>query len=276
MHPTWRDLVIERLAADEAARRRFLSRCGVHGAVLALSVAGGAAGGRRLPLMQADEDWDALGDRLYALAPELDALELLALLSGLTLAIEDLRESDGAAQLEVRALARVVLTRLKRTWDEAGRPLPLPQLEAWLGCSKRLVPREMPPSLAATWTDLLPVTVPAPDDLREVQRLGDWLVLCAVLADFLPGLPEALGLGPAQAGLVADFLRWAGDEPGASDAVLRVAEAAPLVLPQLRHQAREVARWLRPAIPSSSGTVMIAEIAEPSPGFSVDRVLADL
>lgn len=293
VHPTWRDLVIERLAADAAARRRFLSRCGVHGAVLALSVAGGAAGGRRLPLMVDDADWDALGDRLYALAPDADSPELLALLTGLTLALQDLcgpdggaplkglGEADGKAALEVRALARVVLVRLKATWDELGRPIPLPELEAWLELSKLLVPREMPPSLAATWTELLPVSVPAPYDLPETQRLGDWLVLCGVLADFLPGLPEALGLGPAQVHVVGDFLRWASDDPASGEAALRVADAAAAVMPQLRHQAREVARVLRREAPGDVGIdppdgVSSEEIDEPAPGFSVERVLADL
>ena len=49
VHPTWRDLVIERLAADAELRRRFLARCGPHGIVLALSTSGGAEGGAAPP-----------------------------------------------------------------------------------------------------------------------------------------------------------------------------------------------------------------------------------
>src|SRR6185437_13150817 len=67
VHPTWRDLVIERLAADAELRHRFLGRCGPHGVVLALSTGGGARGERRLPLLRDDKDWDAVGDRIYAL-----------------------------------------------------------------------------------------------------------------------------------------------------------------------------------------------------------------
>ncbi len=77
VHPSWRDLVIGRLENDAQARREFINRSGVYGAVLALSTAGGAAGERRLPLIGSDEDWDALTDRLYALIPELEPPELV-------------------------------------------------------------------------------------------------------------------------------------------------------------------------------------------------------
>jgi hypothetical protein len=50
VHPSWRDLVIDELAADADARRRFLARCTIDGLVLALSTGGGASGERALPL----------------------------------------------------------------------------------------------------------------------------------------------------------------------------------------------------------------------------------
>ncbi len=40
LHPSWRDLVIERLAADAQRRTDFLTRCGVEGLLLALSTRG--------------------------------------------------------------------------------------------------------------------------------------------------------------------------------------------------------------------------------------------
>lgn len=63
MHPSWRDLVIEEVAADAAARQRFLHAAGIDGVLLALSTGGGAAGERVLPLVVSDADWDAIGDR---------------------------------------------------------------------------------------------------------------------------------------------------------------------------------------------------------------------
>ena len=83
VHPSWRDLVIESLAADDEARRRFLRHCGVDGAAVALSCGGGAAGERERPLLRCDADWDALGDGLYALCHdfgEAEAIQLLGVL----------------------------------------------------------------------------------------------------------------------------------------------------------------------------------------------------
>ena len=44
VHPSWRDLVIDELAADPAARRSFLRHCSLDGLLLALSHAGGLDG----------------------------------------------------------------------------------------------------------------------------------------------------------------------------------------------------------------------------------------
>ena len=69
VHPSWRDLVINQLREDTAARCRFLGACGVHGTMLALSQEGGIVGERSLPLLVSHADWDLLGDRLRQLVP---------------------------------------------------------------------------------------------------------------------------------------------------------------------------------------------------------------
>src|ERR687885_217582 len=59
VHPSWRDLVIDELVLDAAARKEFLENCSVDGLLLALSTGGGRAGTRSLPLLVDDCDWDA-------------------------------------------------------------------------------------------------------------------------------------------------------------------------------------------------------------------------
>src|SRR5581483_7282414 len=83
VHPSWRDLVIDELAADLDARQRFLSRSSIDGVLLGISTAGGAAGARDLPLLREDADWDVLADRLSVLVPELDDPDLARLLTSL-------------------------------------------------------------------------------------------------------------------------------------------------------------------------------------------------
>src|SRR4051794_5079551 len=138
VHPSWRDLVIESLAADPAARRRFLSCCGVDGAALALSSAGGAEGARERPLLCEDADWDALGDGLHHLCADLDEAEAVRLLGTLEAAGEE---------PEVLALARLVIDRLG--W---GRKAPSgAAVCAWAPLGVPLEPPPGPPPGGLAW-----------------------------------------------------------------------------------------------------------------------------
>lgn len=294
MHPTWRDLVIDRLGADEGARRRFLSRCGAHGAALALSVGGGAEGERRLPLIRGDEDWDALTDRLHALVPELEPPELMAVLVTLRMAAQELTDpgEEAPAQAwereragsELASLARIVLERIARGWDAAGEPIALPLLDAWLSLAASVDAPPAAPSLAVTWAELLPARPPAPADTAEVQRLADWLVLYGMLLDLAPPLLDELGPGPDQEQIVADFLGEVISDTAASqsDPVLRALEAVAACLPELRGRAERLAGWVRADLRSADelSSLHPRETAASDPGadaeFSVRRVLADL
>jgi hypothetical protein len=280
VHPTWRDLVIDRLAEDRALRRHFLRRAGVHGVLLALSTAGGAGGERRLPLVGSDEDWDVIGDRLYALIPELEEPELIAVLAAIEVTLADLDEVEDVG--EARALARLALARTAQTWETAHQPIALAALDAWLTLSARLAPRMAPPPLAVTWAELLPARAPHPADQAEVQRFADWLVLCQMLWEFSPQLPAALGFGEQEDRTIVAFLNavqgW-GTEP--SDAVLRALNAVTALNAGLASRATALARRLRDDRPPSAWVVGESPPnAELDPidaaGSIVERVLADL
>ena len=211
MHPTWRDLVIERLAADAELRHRFLSRCGPHGIVLSLSTSGGAEGERRLPLICDDEDWDAVGDRIYVLVPELEHGELVGIFAAIGRALRELIREDPHRAGEARALARMALERSDSVWTAANAPVPLDCVDAWLGLSKHLDPVRWPGFLAPTWAELLPTELPDPDDLAEVQRFTDWMTLSELVGSFSVELLGELGYGSTQGELrraFRDRRRW--------------------------------------------------------------------
>jgi hypothetical protein len=209
VHPTWRDLVIDRLAADAELRCRFLSRCGPHGVVLALSTAGGAEGDRALPLIADDGDWDALGDRLYALLPELDHAELAMVLRALLGAVQVV-SPDRMASREAGGLARMALERTAALWAAAGAPVLMDCVDAWLSLSARLDPPLSPDFLGPTWAELLPAALPDPEDLAEVQRFTDWLTLCELLGEFSRELLERLGFGRDHEALISRYREQLG------------------------------------------------------------------
>jgi hypothetical protein len=193
--------------------------------VLALSTAGGAEGERALPLVSDDEDWDAVGDRIYALVPELDHAELAAVLRAVRTALRAVRD-DWSAAGEARVLARVALERTASVWESAGAPVLLDCVDAWLKLSEGLDPRVWPTFLAGTWAELRPASLPDPRDLAEVQRFTDWVTLCELLGEFSSELLDQLGHDAAQTALIRRFRE--GAYAGGSEGLTWSAEAPTL------------------------------------------------
>jgi hypothetical protein len=189
VHPSWRDLVIEQLQADQDDRRGFLRACGAHGAMLVLSRAGGIGGERVLPLLRQDGDWDAFSERLGELLKELDYHDIARLL----LALGDLAdELDGTSQAEAQDLAGYVLGATRRRWDKQPQPLPVFVLEAWYHANGKLRQSQQPPQIGPTWIDLHPDAAPG-GTRAELQRAEDWLALAQTLRNYDPAVLETVG-----------------------------------------------------------------------------------
>src|SRR5919199_1032633 len=181
VHPSWRDLVIDELVLDRAARRRFLARAELDGVLLALAVAGGHAGDRVLPLLVDDGDWDLLGDRVAALARDTDDHDALRLLAALDVALD--AEREPAARSELHALAAVALGAVARRLERAPDPPGVAILAACLRLDDRVPEPDagrIDASLERTWFALMPGTDPPQTD-DELRAADDWL--------WLPGGP---------------------------------------------------------------------------------------
>jgi hypothetical protein len=210
VHPSWRDLVIEELASDAGERRRFLSRCGVDGAAIALARSGGAEGERERPLLREDADWDALGDRIAEIIREADERVLTELLGALHTALEgaarDLRERAELSSLS--SLTLRLVTRARPPQEPVGVAL----LRAWWQLGKLLPENSWPPWFAATIDDLRPRRAPDHDSPAELSRYDEWLTLVETLQELSPlGLDahEDLGFPDEHAALAHELLQAA-------------------------------------------------------------------
>jgi hypothetical protein len=258
VHPSWRDLVIEQLAADPWLRRRFLRRCGIDGAALALSGAGGAAGERVRPLLLEDADWDALGDGMHHLCEEIDRTGAVRLLR----VLEDARDGP-----EAEALTALVLSRIERRFD--CTPVGVELLEAWGDIAGRLPP---PATVAATWFELVPDAAPVTP--VELERFADWLRLAELVQRWDASLLARFGFPAGFDAIFDAFLEGRPvDEPPIerdlrADARLRIGRLV---------SGREIA-VLEFDFERLEPPALVRQLDPPrvETGFAVDRVLRDL
>jgi hypothetical protein len=189
VHPSWRDLVIDRLVGDDRGRRAFLERCGVDGAILAISVAGGRHGERALPLLRADADWDALTGRLREALRDGEERDVTRLLDAL--AATSTAGLDGEPRGELAALAGVCLERVRAR----GRDPDLPPvvLESWLRLAAVQDKPPAIPDLAHRWSELLPPDPVVWDEPAERQQAEDWLGFALLLSETAPQALRHLG-----------------------------------------------------------------------------------
>jgi hypothetical protein len=241
VHPSWRDLVIAELAEAAVARRRFLERCGVDGVLLALSVAGGAAGERVLPLLRDDGDWDTLIARVGEIAAGLDDASAIRLLTSLSAAFDaDLPER---ARAEVIAVAALALERVAAAWDDMHVTLGVGALEAWFALADRLPEQRSAPTVVRTWIELLPIAPVDPRSREALVRLEEWLALAEVLGAFAPDQLERFGFPERQDQLLAAFVAAATQAPDEAEELVaqilnRIRRVAPAYAPAAARATR--------------------------------------
>lgn len=248
VHPSWRDLVIDDLAADAGARRAFLSRCSLDGMLLALSTGGGVAGERSLPFFVDDADWDAVADRQRTLLAELDEDGAARLLAALGAAIGAVREERPAHEL--RALAAESLVVVQRRWDSGRVAITPTLLERWLVLRAGVADPPPVPDLSAAWARLEPAAAPDVHSPAELMAFDDWLRFGGILRARLPDLQRRFNFPLGYLDVIRMFV-WrarrlldrAKPAPNArlvADVLRRVEEVAPNTAPEAHSVARRL------------------------------------
>ena len=208
VHPSWRDLVIDRLDRDPVGRRAFLDRCGVEGVLLALSVAGGPAGDRNLPLLVEDGDWDALLGHVEAVVADLDGGGRVRLMRQLGAALDRVeRADDRRAVAELDALAvRVLAVVLPADIDAAA----LVVLQEWYALAALVEAAPDRPDVAGLWVETLPTETLDLRSAADMSALETWTALIATLRQHDPAALETFGFPDAQAAVVAGLFATDG------------------------------------------------------------------
>jgi hypothetical protein len=244
VHPSWRDLVIEELIHDRAARQKFLRRSSIEGVLLAVSTAGGASGERLLPLMREDEDWDALSDRLAILIGDLDEPEMTRLFVSLAEARAAMPSDD---RRELDALASYTLQLVARRWNRERAVIPVGVLASWFEFATTLPEPPTPPELAPTWIELLPTDRIDLNSQSDLARLDDWTALAELLTEHAPDALTAFGFPEKREEAIATFVGdirtvSPADEPRAlRELLVRILRRISVLVPKHAERALEAA-----------------------------------
>jgi hypothetical protein len=237
--------VIDELREDAAARQRFLRACGVYGAMLAVSIEGGAAGERTFPLLIADADWDALGDGLAGVLRELEDHDLARLLAALREAVS--AELEQPQEVEAQGLAQYVAGAVSRVWSKQPRVLPIFVLETWYALNAALREPVSSPPIDHTWAELHPPRRLLLDPITDavLQQVDDWLALVQVLVRYDPALRTFQFEGDDQELLGQLAVRLCRDvAPQARPLAQSVVDRIEALAPDSRYLILGATRWL--------------------------------
>jgi hypothetical protein len=152
IHPSYRDLVIEELAADKTLRQKVLTSITLSGLTVAVSDTSGAHGERKYPLIASTMDWNLLGEGCVKLvfssssAIATDALRVLAS------AAESATEPDVADELS-RILYKAC-EAIRERWDANGIVFTADQLRTFCQTSLLASPLPVLPRFEHTWAAL--------------------------------------------------------------------------------------------------------------------------
>jgi hypothetical protein len=247
VHPSWRDLVIEELVRDPAGRQTFLRASSIEGILLAVSTAGGSSGERVLPLLRADEDWDALSDRLAVLMADLDEPEITRLYVALAEAQATLPSDD---RRELDALASYALRLVVRRWNRDHGVIPVGLLASWFELAEGLHDPPDPPEFAPTWIELVPTDRIDPNSRSDLARFDDWTAFSELLSEHAPEALAAFGFPDKHLEAIGAFVEDVGAidpalEPQARRELLaRILWRLSALAPEYAERAAEVASRL--------------------------------
>ena len=193
VHPSWRDLVIDRLREDAPAREAFLQRCTLEGVMLALATAGGATGARSLALVVTDRDWDLVTDQVVRAAREASDADVTRMLDAIAVAAGDAARLGAPASFEAQAVARAALTATRTRCDRTAETIDLDVLTAWFALAQHVPEAGAAPCSDRTWTELLPGERTDLRIQREVDQAIAWLTLARLLGQHEPRRLTAYG-----------------------------------------------------------------------------------
>jgi hypothetical protein len=209
IHPSYRDLVVEELRADDRLRSRFLEVADLEGIKLAVSQAGGTSGQRCLPLLITVKDWELLSERCLCLFGTDDDERTIQLLRVLRSATVDL---DGEDRTRMVDTLSACCEAVRKKWDESRAAVKEGSLRELFDASVLIDPLPVAPRLGPTWNS---ATSALRRSLRESAEKSvsldapavlEWAKLTGLLVSNEPRFMRQVNFPKAFVGDIAQLL----------------------------------------------------------------------
>jgi hypothetical protein len=216
MHPSWRDLLIERLASEAKTRQEFLAKCGIEGLLLAVSSAGGATGKRQAPLIKTDQDLVSLAMaafRLLKTEPPYSTCRILISILEFVRRIKS--EANALQEVSTSASSRFitkVLAACRERWEENGGVAYTSDVAAYYTISEYINPLPPGPNLTKLWErsrcDAFEQIENFDDDEFEpsIGNVHDWLSLVSIIEGNEPRFLRQIGFPEKFSKSIEEFL----------------------------------------------------------------------
>jgi hypothetical protein len=214
VHPSYRDLLIEKLSVNRDMRVRYLALGGIEAISLALSQVGGASGTREFPLLPDEESWQALAEaceEVIANGSKASTNKLLAILESLTM-------TASPYETKIDQLAEFVCNAVSKKWNEDNEDLTASQLSSFYKVSVKAPGLVASPNLSHSWTNRFSL---AEDAIKSHKELGsqldgdgiaDWAEMMLTLQQNEPRFLKKVGFPERHASVLDEILNIASEE----------------------------------------------------------------
>ena len=149
VHPSYRDLVIEKISLNRAMRLRYLEVGGMPALSLALSQTGGAVGSREFPLLPDSESWETLRKACVALIESGDdglISQIIAIADSVSVQTNQLIE-------EFDELVKSICYATTNIWNKREKRVPAKMLESFFGLASKSKHEIDAPKVGFSWEE---------------------------------------------------------------------------------------------------------------------------
>lgn len=189
IHPSYRDLVIEELAADNMLRQRVLTSITLSGLKVAVSDTSGPYGEQKYPLIASASDWKLLCEGCVKLVGSCSTVDATDALEVLASAAQNATESD--VRHELSQIIFRICEAVREHWDANRAIFTARQLLTF--CQTSLLASRLPalPRFDHSWETLekrvmTNLTAWETDKVVDSDTLDEWIQLAHVIAENEP------------------------------------------------------------------------------------------